>query len=210
MNDEIKVKKVKLTMRNRKTGEETELVNAENAIIKMMREKEPDYSHRTRFDKNKDALLHPQIGQDVKKIMDKFSYTDKNGFLKGKYLIEIMSVSPKPKTQQSKSVSKYKKLLKEELIKRRNNLAKFKNKKLLIYICIYLRKERYEQSDVDNFIKPLIDGLKEYFGDDNKVQTVIAEKKQLDERYDEQDFDFLECSLVAITDFKARDMVLNF
>ena len=73
----------------------------------------------------------------------------------------------------------------------------------------YLRKERYEQSDVDNFIKPLIDGLKEYFGDDNKVQTVIAEKKMLDEKYAEEDFDFLECSLVTITDFKARDIVLN-
>ena len=153
--------------------------------------------------------MHSQIGQDTKRILDKLSYPDEKGFLKAKYLIEIMSVSPKPKTQQSKSATKYKKLLKEEMKKREKNLAKFKDKKLLVYICIYLRKERYEQSDVDNFIKLLIDGLKEYFGDDNKVQTVIAEKKMLDEQYEDEDLDFLECSLVVITDFKARGMVLN-
>ena len=67
MNEAIKVKKAKLIMRNRKTGEKKELVNTNNVTIKMIREKKPDYSHRTRFDRNKDALMHPQIGKDVKK-----------------------------------------------------------------------------------------------------------------------------------------------
>ena len=206
---EFKVKNIRLTKINRKTGEETEIINADDGVIKMKREKECDFSYRYRFDKNRDSIMHKQIAKDAERFINKLSYTDEGGCLKAKYLVEIMLVSPKPKTQQSKSSPKYKKLIKEQIEKRKKNLAKFKNKKLLVYICVYLRKERYEQSDVDNFTKPIIDGMKEYFGDDNIVQTVIVEKKMLDEQYDEKDLDFLECSLVVITEYGAKSMIMN-
>lgn len=207
---ELKVKNVRLTQKNRETGEETEIFNANNATVKMMVEKKPDYWYRKIFDRNRDALLHKQVAQDTKKILDKLSYTDEKGNLKAKYLTEVMTVSPKPKTQQSKSASKYKQLIREQMEKRKTNLAKFKDKKLLVFICVYLRKERYEQSDVDNFAKPIIDGMKEYFGDDNKVQTVIIKKKMLDEKYDKEDLDFLEGSLIMITDINAEETILGF
>lgn len=207
---ELKVKNVRLTQKNRETGEETEILNANNAVVKMMVEKKPDYWYRKMFDRNRDALLHEQVAQDTKKILDKLSYTDEDGNLKAKYLTEIMTVSPKPKTQQSKSASKYKQFIKEQMKKRKMNLAKFKDKKLLVYICVYLRKERYEQADADNFAKPIIDGMKEFFGDDNQIQTIITKKKMLDEKYDKEDLDFLEGSLVMITDISAEEKILGF
>jgi len=208
---EVKVLKGKLTVRDRKTGNIVkEIEIPAGQVIKFWQEKEPNNWHRKEFDRNKDGLVHTQIIQDIQKIIRKISYIEGNNTLKSKCLAEITTVAPKPKTQQSHSISKYKQLLKDHFQKHQQSLSRFKDKKLLVYICIYLRKERYEQSDVDNFIKPIIDALKEYFGDDNKVEAIIAEKKQLFEEYHQEDLDFLESSLVAILDIKARKNLLTF
>ena len=205
--------KGKFSLRDAKTGEIIGEGNMNEIFAKP--EDNPDNSHRERLDRKKQGLVHKQIYDDMQKIMKQVSYIDETNFPKGKYQTWTKTIEPNPKTLQRKGGQsnirkKYREILEEYFKKEKDELGKFKDKKLLVYLCFYLRKDRFEKSDVDNYIKWFIDSFKEYIGDDKQIATLIAEKKQLDDNYEEADLDFLETTLVYITEHRARSDLLKF
>ena len=115
-----------------------------------------------------------------------------------KYDAYAINLSANPKSSQGKQKSEYKKIIISQLEKGRSALEKFKGREILVYIAVYIRKERYDTNDVDNFVKTIIDALKPYVGDDSKVVVIIAEKKLIGD-YPIEDLDFLEQVLLVVT-----------
>lgn len=93
--------------------------------------------------------------------------------------------------------------------KNEKNLRKFKGKNLFIYLCFYLRKVKYENSDVHNYHDLVIDAFNPYVGDDSKITSVHLEKKKLNEKYPKEDLDFLENTLVVIVEDKHKNDLLK-
>jgi len=209
---EIKITRGKITIRDRKTGNiVNEIEIPAGQIIKYWPEKEPDNSHRERLNREKDGLLHPQIAQDIIRIRDSVSYIGKEGNLLGKYNMFMFTLSPKPKTlqrkggnEQSKQRNIYKDYITEEFKKNRDALEKFKGLKIFVYLCFYLRKKKFEGTDLDNYPKLILDCLKPFSGDDSQIITLLLEKKQLYVDYHKADLDFIENTLIIVAEENAR------
>ena len=161
------------------------------------------------LDRKKDGILPPEIVDDMVKISFNLTREGPNGRRIGNYLLEIINLPANPKSSQNpKMRSQYKKVLIEQMERHRNGLIKFKDKKVLVYVAIYLRKEKFQKYDVDNFLKAIIDALQEYIGNDRDVELIIAEKKSL-EGYPVEAYDFLEQIVVAVTTPNARSDILK-
>jgi Holliday junction resolvase RusA-like endonuclease len=127
------------------------------------------------------------------------------------------TLQPKPRPFQKRGGkrnknwrNKYKEYLSEDISKNEKDLKKFKNKKVLLYLCFYLRKRNFEQSDIDNYVELIMDALKCYIGDDKNVVNLIVDKKMLYEEYDPSDLDFLENTLVLVSEPLAKkDIVIS-
>lgn len=126
-----------------------------------------------------------------------------DGRLIGKYNVFITNLPPNPSSSQGDRKAQYKQYLLDALDKKKTDLEKFKGKKVLVYLAVYLRRKRFETNDVDNFIKVILDALKVYIGDDKDVVSILTDKKIL-EGYPAQDLDFIEQVLLVITDPAAK------
>jgi len=205
-SDEIKIKSLTLKRGNEKI---LELKGDEIASFSLIPEKSVSPYWRKILDRNRDCLVHKQNYEDLNSFIKNIPHTyNENGQPIAKYEAWACVVPPKPKSLQASSVSKYKKNLTEFFETQKDKLQKFKDLNLLIYLCVYLRKERFD-TDVDNLAKPILDSLKPYFGDDKKVHTLIVEKKQLYDNYDPTDLDFIENSLVIILDSMVRNDIVK-
>ena len=76
-------------------------------------------------------------------------------------------------------------------------------------LCFYLRKKNYESSDLDNYAELILDVLKLYSGDDSQITTLLLDKKMLYNNYDKSDLDFLENTLMVVTEEKAKQDFLK-
>jgi hypothetical protein len=96
-------------------------------------------------------------------------------------------------------------LLRENFQRHKKDLEKFKEKEaLLLYVRIYLREGKFTQNDVDNYIKVLVDVLKEFVGDDSKFVSIYFDKVNLT-GIEEIDADFFEQSLIFISTADAKE-----
>lgn len=169
--------------------------------------------------KNKKSVMHRQMKEDLIRFRDNIpSYKDEEGIKRSKCEISSFSIPIKPKSFYSPSKKKYEEYIHAYLKPKAQQLAKFKDLEILVYICVYLskRKDRYPVIDVDNIAKPILDAMKPYFGDDKetsngdrKVKVLIVEKKMLDATYPEDDLDYLENSVVVITDAMVRNDIVK-
>jgi len=159
--------------------------------------------HRTSFDKNKDGLLIKEIADDMQRITSNLLKKNENGKLIGKYNFFIVNLTPNPKSSQGKWKSAYKKFLIDKLKKSKEDLEKFKGKKVFVYVCVYLRKQKMQRNDVDNFLKAILDSLIPYIGDDVNNVSVHIDKKEL-EGYSKEDLDFIEQIFIVVTDPAAK------
>lgn len=158
---------------------------------------------RSVLNRKTEGILCPQIIGDMNKIAINLSKLDEQGNRIGKYEVFSINLNPNPKSSQGAQKTKYRKRLVRELERKKKDLEKFRDKKILLYIAIYLREKRFKTWDVDNFVKAIMDALKEYVGDDSKVVTLIAEKKKLGP-YPAADMDFLEQIFIVVTDPRAK------
>jgi len=169
-------------------------------------EKYSDNWHRERFDRKKDAILPPDIIADMQIIGKNLCKVNEKGQYIGKYSnLFLVNLPANPKSSKQ-SKQEYSSFVREIVKKKKwdKTIAKFYDKRVLIYICVYLRKSRCDKgNDVDNFAKTILDSIKEYLGDDSQVDTLIVEKKALI-GYHEEDLDFLEQVIIAITDPEAK------
>lgn len=163
---------------------------------------------RERLSREKEGVLCPQIIQHMWKISLNLSEDDGTGRRIGKYNCFMTNLPPKPKSSQGSSKTKYKKHLLSYLKRNEDDLKKFKDKEIFVYIALFLREKKFNKYDVDNFAKAIIDSLKDYTGDDNKVTSVYIEKFKL-ENYPVKDLDFLEQAVILIADPKARQDILK-
>jgi Holliday junction resolvase RusA-like endonuclease len=158
-----------------------------------------DLNFAKHLDRVKDGILPPEIAEDMYKISLNLTREGSNGKRIGNYRLVVINLPANPKSSQKpKMRARYKKILIEQMLCHKNELVKFKGLKILVYIAIYLRIEKFESYDVDNFLKAIIDALKEYTGDDRDVVSVLAVKKNL-EGYPENLYDFIEQTVVAVT-----------
>ena len=153
---------------------------------------------RNALDRKKEGFLFPEILQDMDRITFNLTKEGPAGKRMSKYDAYAINLSANPKSSQGKQKSEYKKIIISQLEKGRSALEKFKGREILVYIAVYIRKERYDTNDVDNFVKTIIDALKPYVGDDSKVVVIIAEKKLIGD-YPIEDLDFLEQVLLVVT-----------
>lgn len=153
---------------------------------------------RNALDRKKEGFLFPEILQDMDRIAFNLTKEGPAGKRMSKYDAYAINLSANPKSSQGKQKSEYKKIIISQLEKGRSALEKFKGREILVYIAVYIRKERYDTNDVDNFVKTIIDALKPYVGDDSKVVVIIAEKKLIGD-YPIEDLDFLEQVLLVVT-----------
>jgi len=199
------IKRAKLTMRDKKTGEIKEIEIAPTKVWSRV-EDEPDNWHRKEFDRFTGNIAHPQIIRDIEKIGRKIMALQPNGI---NFNAFILTTRPMPLQKGDSKQSKYRKLyrdrLDEAIKKNEKNLRKFKGKNLFIYLCFYLRKVKYENSDVHNYHDLVIDAFNPYIGDDSKITSVHLEKKKLNEKYPKEDLDFLENTLVVIVEDKHKN-----
>jgi len=172
--------------------------------IKIKKEKKVDNWHRKSFDREKDAILLPRVSRDMGLLMGT-QVIEKEGQLIGKRKVHCGSIPIRPKTFGNRKIKKsekkrrYLKNLQEYFTKNKKDLEKFQEEKeLLVYICFYLRERSYYQNDLDNYIKVMLDALKKFIGDDNKIVCLIVEKKGIIGA-EEIDLDFFEQSLMFIS-----------
>ena len=163
---------------------------------------------RERLNREKDGILCPLILQKMQKLKSNLSRVNDGGQRVCKYNCFITNLPPNPKSSQGKMKVRYKKHLITCLKKNSKDLEKFKNKDVFVYIVIYLRPEKYNTYDVDNFLKAIIDSLKDFIGDDNKVVSILADKLRL-ENYPKEDLDFFEQVLLVVTNPRARLDILK-
>ncbi|MDP4012022.1 MAG: RusA family crossover junction endodeoxyribonuclease [Candidatus Nanoarchaeia archaeon] len=157
---------------------------------------------RERLDRDKDGILCPEIGQHMLNIAQSFTRKNDKGQIVSKYNMFMTNLSPNPRSSQGLKKQKYKKYLINHLNKNKEALLKFKDKEVLVYIAVYLRPKKAETQDIDNFSKVILDALKEFIGDDSKVNTLIMKKYKL-ENYPKEDLSFLEQVVILVTDPKA-------
>lgn len=156
--------------------------------------------HREKFDRKKDGLLVPEIMEDMNRISLNLCKINEKGERIGKYPAWMTNLSPNPKTSKG-AKQEYSSYLKEGINKgnKDNELAKFIGREKLVYIIVYLRDKRYlSGNDVDNFAKLILDSLKPFIGDDDKITTLMVEKKLLS-NYPKEDLDFIEQAVVVVT-----------
>ena len=180
------------------------------STIKIIKEEKPNTWYRERFDRDKQGIICNEIARDMQWLTKNLTTTNEEGKLVGKYNIVMFNLQNKPKTLQrrGKNRSEYKKILIKEMKKRENDLLKFKDTFVLVYLCFYLRKEKFMTTDLDNYSKTVIDALKEFIGDDSKIVSLILEKKELGS-YPKEDMDFVEQALLVLTDPKARTDIIR-
>ncbi len=174
-------------------------------------EKEGAKWYREKWNRKKDGVLVPEILEDMNKIGISLCKTNEKGELVGKYPDAFITNLPANPKASRRSRKEYLSYLKEYIKKEGHDkdIKKFYGKKVLIYIAVYLRRSRYEEgNDIDNFEKPILDALKEYIGDDSQVDTLIGEKKLLPNYY-EEDLDFIEQVIIAITNPEAKVDILK-
>jgi len=212
--ENIKIKKAKLII-HKEDGitEEIDLPGAE--IVKIEREKKSNGWYRQRLDRNKDGLLHPQIMQDLARFVKGLAQDNEDGKYIAKYDWWGYTIPVKPKTLQKRGDKRqrkrrniYKQYLIEEIEKHKEGLEELFGKKVIIYLCFYLRRSKYEQSDLDNYAKLILDSIKSYIGDDSQITTLLMDKKLLYQHYDDADLDFLENTLIIVADEKAKKDLL--
>lgn len=178
-------------------------IEIENSSIRITPESETIPWWRQAFDKQTQGILCPEIVADMERIAKNLSEVREDGVMIGKYGAFMTSLPPKPRSSQGKRRKDFRRYLIDSLKEHEQNLQKFKDKKVLIYIAVYLRKERFETNDTDNFIKAIIDAVKVYIGDDKNVLSILTEKRCLD-GYPVLDLDFLEQTLLVIVEPEAR------
>lgn len=168
--------------------------------------------YRKSLDRNRDGVLCIEIRKDMSQLVHNLSKLNDKGQRVGKYKeASVINFPANPKSGQGSGGTEYKERLiahiKSE--KYEKQLAVFKNEEKLVYVCVYLREKRFQQgNDVDNFLKPVLDALKVFIGDDTKNVLVIAEKKRLP-NYPEADMDFLEQIVIVVTEPAARADILK-
>jgi Holliday junction resolvase RusA-like endonuclease len=170
-----------------------------NGVAKIIPEDKTNHWYRNVLDRQKDGILCPEILQDMYQTARKLDIVDEKGI--GKCNAFMVNLSPNPKSSQGRLKTEYKNALIEKLEKEKSKIIEFKDKKVKLHISIYLRKERFEKQDVDNFIKVIVDSLKPFIGDDKNIISVSAEKKEL-ENYTQEDMDFLEQVVITIIEIK--------
>lgn len=184
----------------------------EKANITIRKEKKDteDYSYRKYFNREKDAILLPIVSRDVG-ILAGNNIIEKKGNLIGKRQIYVSSIPIKPKPfgnlkrNNSKQKEKYKNYFKEHFKKKGEELEKLKKEEnLLVYLCFYLRERKFLKTDVDNYVKVIIDALSDFIGDDNKIVSLIVEKKGLI-NIDPKDADFFEQTLIFVSTPDAKE-----
>ena len=154
-----------------------------NITIKKEKRNHEDYSYRRYLNREKDAILLPVVSRDMG-ILAGNNAIEKDGKIVGKRNIYLSSIPIKPKPfgnlkgKSSKQKEKYKNYFREHFKKKGEELEKLKKEKhLLVYLCFYLREKKFLKSDIDNYIKVIIDVLSEFIGDDSKIVSLIVEKK---------------------------------
>ncbi len=182
-------------------------IEVDGKSIKISPEKSSHW-YRKVLNRETDSIMSDEILIDSLKIAYNLSEPDGTGFRKSKYNVFSFNLQANPKSSFGRSKQKYKAILLSEINRHSVELSKFKSKEVLVYMCIYLRPEKYRKNDVDNFVKIILDSLKEYIGDDRNVLCVIAEKKKL-ENYPDEDMDFLEQIVIYITDPSAKKDILK-
>jgi len=158
---------------------------------------------RSRLDRETDGILCPQIMQRMYQIGINLSREDENGNRISKYDIFMVNLPPNPKSSQGNMKVRYQNHLIQYLQKNENDLLRFKNKPVFVYVAIYLREERFNTYDLDNFLKAILDALKQFIGDDSKITSISTDKYKL-ENYPKEDMDFLEQVIIVVTDPGAR------
>lgn len=171
--------------------------------VRFIPESKPDYSHRTRLNRDTDAIVFPEIAQRAWNIAKSTSRIDALGRMVGKYNIFIGTLPPKPKSSQGTERAIYKERLIKVLREKEQDLLKFKDREIFIYIAVYLRPRKFKRYDTDNFPKAIVDAVKVFTGDDNKAISVFTDKIQL-ENYPQPDLDFLEQVLLVVADPAAK------
>lgn len=179
--------------------------------VLIFQENPSDTWYRGKWNRKKDGLLPPEIIADMQKFAIGLSNVNDKGQYIGKYELIMTNLPANPKSSKS-SKSEYTAFIKEHLKKKGTDkeiAIKFNNKKVLVYIAVYLRKSRCDKgNDVDNFAKNILDSIKEYLGDDSQVDALIVEKKPL-VGYPEEDLDFIEQAVVAITNPEAKSDIFK-
>lgn len=158
---------------------------------------------RNQLHRQKDAILCPQILEHINKIGLDLTKVNEKGQRVGKYNAFMTNLKPNPKSSQGKMKKKYQKYLIEELKKSSDKLEKFRDKEVFLYIAVYLRPEKFDTYDLDNFLKAIIDSLNAFIGDDSRVVSILTDKIKLMD-YPKEDLDFLEQVIIVIGDPKAR------
>lgn len=176
--------------------------------VKLTLEDETHPWWREERNREKDSILCPEIAKKIIDIASNLTYENDKGEKLGKYNFEIINLPPNPKSSQGKMKTRYKNHIIDFLKERGKGLERFKDKEILLYVGIYLRPERYESYDIDNFLKAVIDSLKEFIGDDNKIISLLVDKYKIED-YPKEDLDFLEQVLIVVTDPKAKQDILK-
>ncbi len=159
------------------------------------------------LDRKKEGIVPDELLKDYFKIAMNLTKPYDDGKRIGKYHIFMTTISPNPKSSQGALKSFYKEAIIENLKKKEEFFMQFNKqfnkKEILLYVAVYLRKDRYEKNDVDNFIKVIVDSLKPFIGDDSRIVSILAEKKLLG-NYPKEDYDFLEQVFILIADPDAK------
>ncbi len=203
------IKRAKLTIRDKKTGEIKEIEIDPSKVWSKVEDK-PNNWHRKEFNRFTGNIAHPQIIQDINRIGKNIIALHPNGI---NFISFILTPRPMPLQKGDSKQAEYRKLYRERLDeaikKNEKNLKKFKGKKLFIYLCFYLRKVKYENTDVHNYHDLIIDAFRPYIGDDKQIISLHLDKKQLSEKYPKEDLDFLENTLVIIVEIKHKNDLLK-
>lgn len=128
-------------------------IEVRNKSIKFIHEKNTEPWWRNALDRTKDGFLCPEIAEDIQKIATNLTVKCEDGLLRGKYNLFMTNLPPNPKSSQGNMKTDYMKHIKGYLHKKEVDLKKFYDKQIIVYLAIYLRPERFETNDVDNFIK---------------------------------------------------------
>ena len=159
--------------------------------------------------KNKDSVMHKEMKANLVSFINRLpSNFDKDGKEIIKCKISSFMIPVKPKSMQGEKKKIYRKYLEDFFKTKSKSLERFKELGIFVYICVFLSKKRYS-TNVDNIAKPIIDAMKPYFEGDRKITVLIVEKKMLDEKYPEDDLDYLQNSMIIVVDANYRDVFLK-
>jgi Holliday junction resolvase RusA-like endonuclease len=159
-----------------------------------------EFEKRGLLKRKSDALLNFNVMKKSSLIANNILDSDFN----------MMTLPPVPKSSQNNKIKKSYQRQLDEFFKKKGKgqkLEKFrKYKKVLVYLCIFV--DSTNKIDVDNYPKAVLDSLKEYIGDDEKVTTLIIEKEIIEIK---DDFfrDYYQQTLLVVGEEKIKEHILK-